>query len=444
MNSSDFLNMIEPIIGHANMETKLYARDIIKLKSLVKKMTGIYVPFMLTDTDCTCLDFWNSINKEEEKRKQNSNAKRNNVQMSNNTSISIANKIVDIQLINNQLAYKLMELDGNINKEKKNLNTQLNLIEEATPAVDIGSYLGVIPKKVDIENSISVVYNNLCEFVRQCGSAIRSSNDNISNVLELIRLLAFVEAGIYTIIDNQALESNELHNIIKDWCKEHGIRDEEVDKLFEASFQRAYTLRDRINKLREDLTQQINDVKSETEQLSHELSNYQESIKNDTEEAIAKLEEKTIENGQKLNDIYAEKESFLNKLANDLQNSVNSEYDKLEELKETIRQKQIQFGEKVAKYNEDLKVQSEKTKSVLTHLKGEVETLFVQKSQDLNESINHNNLYMQERKDEMLALLKQIEQTNAHALKRIKRWIVWGGASIIGISCVLNLLLGIM
>jgi uncharacterized phage infection (PIP) family protein YhgE len=189
--------------------------------------------------------------------------------------------------ISNKIADKISKISSQIEDEQGQLKNYLNKIENTKSNVEIGSYIGFIPKIDDLVKSISEVYSTLREYILTCGKAIRSANGNISNLLELIQLLATAEADIYNLIDDQSLASNELRVLIKDWCKEHGVHDEGVDKLLESSFQRAYTLRDRLNNLRAEIYKELDKNKVSVENILKELPNYQAKIQKSTDDALA-------------------------------------------------------------------------------------------------------------------------------------------------------------
>jgi hypothetical protein len=238
----------------------------------------------------TYIDLWRKVNTLTEAKKQNKKGK--GTKKNNESSVVIVKSKPDHLPVNNKVAKKITEISSQIEDDKEKLDNYLEEIQNAEPTIDIGSFLGFlpVPKKGGVESAIYQVYNSLCKHIVTCGNAIRSANGNISNILELIQLLATAEADIYNLIDNQALASNELRILIKEWCKEHGIHDEEVDKLLESSFQRAYTLRDRLNSLKEELYSELNKNKEDVEKILREIPDYKEKIQQSINEALTIIE----------------------------------------------------------------------------------------------------------------------------------------------------------
>lgn len=196
----------------------------------------------------------------------------------------------------------------------------------------------------------SYVYSSLCEYIVKCGDALRSANGNISNILELIQLLATAEADIYKLIDDQSLASNELRALIKDWCKEHGIHDDEVDKLLESSFQRAYTLRDRLNNLREELYKELDNNKESVENILKELPNYQAKIQKSTDDTLAVIKESKEKSITDIDHHYAEKERELEAQYNLLSSNAKKVIDRVETMMRSLDENEVKFDQKVASY----------------------------------------------------------------------------------------------
>lgn len=145
------------------------------------------------------------------------------------------------------LDFQKEKLREKLEKEKEELEKTLEKINNTSPAINIKrNWFGTINKD-SIEKSLSDVYSSLVGYIVNCGDAIKSSNDNIATILILLQLMAKIESDLYGKLSNNEVATNEFREIMKDWCKQNGMREEAIDKLFETSFTRAYTLRDRIN-----------------------------------------------------------------------------------------------------------------------------------------------------------------------------------------------------
>ena len=156
-----------------------------------------------------------------------------------------------VDLLNTQnFSQEFHDINEEIGKTKESINTALVQIDNIEPNIKVDTNWIGVPKPKDIEKSVSSVFNVIRPHIQECGKAIRSTNNNLQRTLSLIKLIAAAESTIYQQFDEQITSQNELKEIISDWCKQNGIRDEQVNELLESSFQRAYTLRDRINQVK--------------------------------------------------------------------------------------------------------------------------------------------------------------------------------------------------
>lgn len=184
-----------------------------------------------------------------------SNTTNNYPQMRKSTS-AVSSKQVSIP-INIQLANDLRNLSNEITYGQKELQEILNSLSTSSLEVNIKRHWWGGTDHESIIDSIGNIKSNLGYYIGKCGNALQQTNKNLERTLELIKLLALVEKELYEQIENQTVSSNELKTVIHDWFIKQGIRDEEVQELLETSFKRAYTLRDRLNKLQQDNEESI-------------------------------------------------------------------------------------------------------------------------------------------------------------------------------------------
>ncbi len=300
MTSNEFKKLIGQHIGVSNMASSVPVSQYNLLKPILENELNISLSSAWNYTN-TFIDLWRSVNKELEKKSTNNSSKKGkgkgkgkkiaNNSYSTTSSVSLRRGSSSLP-VNLKLAKKLQELSDKIASDESDLDDYLDEIQNAEPTIDIGRYLGMIVKPSDVEKSIYEVYSSLCEYVVTCGNAIQSCNGNIANILELIRVLTAAEADLYNLLDDQRIESNELKVLIKEWCREHGIHDDEVDKLLETSFRRAYTLRDRINELRLDCYKKIDSLESRLDPIIEKITDYQNDIKLGVESALKDINKK--------------------------------------------------------------------------------------------------------------------------------------------------------
>ena len=214
-----------------------------------------------------------------------------------------------VDLLNTQnFSQEFHDINEEIGKTKESINTALVQIDNIEPTIKIKTNWVGVPKPKDIEESVSSVFNVIRPHIQSCGEAIRSTNNNLQRTLSLIKLIAAAESTIYQQFDEQITSQNELKEIISDWCKQNGIRDEQVNELLESSFQRAYTLRDRINQVKlqvsianKELSETSKIAKSteiQVSQLDEQIKGVQEKVQlfdifiTETKEADSKRDER--------------------------------------------------------------------------------------------------------------------------------------------------------
>lgn len=159
--------------------------------------------------------------------------------------------------INIQLANELKNLSNEITYGQNELQEILDSLDTSSLEVTIRRRWWGGTDHESIKEGFENVYSNLGNYIGKCGKALQQTNENLGRTLELIKLLALVEKELYEHIENQTVSNNELKTVIHDWFRKQGIRDEEVQELLETSFKRAYTLRDRLNALRQENEESI-------------------------------------------------------------------------------------------------------------------------------------------------------------------------------------------
>jgi len=284
-----------------------------------------------------------------------------------------------------------------------------------------------------VEASIYEVYSSLCDYIVKCGDAIRASNGNVSNILELIQLLTAAEVDLYHLMDNQAIESNELRILIKEWCKKHGIHDDEVDKLLESSFQRAYTLRDRINDLRKDFYEKIDKNNEHIRELQSHYSDYQAKIQEATDSAILSLRASAEKKMHDIDNQSIEKQKELQKSFDIFSSNANKEIERVEALKRSLDDKNKEFSEKVTLYFSkiDQKKKSieqlsiKKTEELLSVAREVTEkgNMVEKKANDRLNSLEQNNQTFQSKMQADFKNNKEVIDNELTRMKESQEWL---------------------
>lgn len=288
-------------------------------------------------------------------------------------------------------------------KEVKNLAENINSIvkelqtkrDELTTTID-----DLEDKKAPIEKSciktvkVSKTVNNIYEDFKKVNTEIfktfKTTNEYILSILDFIKILSTIDVDVYEMLDKQSLNINEFKQIFKDYCKEKGIESEDVEKLFETSFQRAYQLRDKINSIRVEFQSSLQSLEERIKLFEEKFTNLDihletkikeiylkvdetigvftlksEELVNMSELKIAELHDITkLSLNKQLRDIenlYSETDIQVQSLQNELRNKINKE---VEDIKN--------FLEKQLK-EQNTKIESLESKTSL--LEEEVKTL---------------------------------------------------------------------
>ena len=433
MTSKEFISLIERCIGKNGLGSYVSTDKYEKLKPFLEEELCIKLPSDKPYNQ-TYIDLWRYVNgKLGERASSNVQVKSGKQNSNTESTVIIPEKkgktVIPVSL---KVAKKLNEISKKIESDNSELEDCLDEIQNAEPTIDIGSYLGVIVKKSDVEASIYEVYSSLCDYIVKCGDAIRASNGNVSNILELIQLLTAAEVDLYHLMDNQAIESNELRILIKEWCKKHGIHDDEVDKLLESSFQRAYTLRDRINDLRKDFYEKIDKYNEQIRELQSHYSDYQAKIQEATDSAILSLRASAEKKMHDIDNQSIEKQKELQKSFDIFSSNANKEIERVEALKRSLDDKNKEFSEKVTLYFSkiDQKEKSieqlsiKKTEELLSVAREVTEkgNMVEKKANDRLNSLEQNNQTFQSK---MQADFKNNKEVIDNELTRMKESQEW-------------------
>lgn len=318
---------------------------------------------------------------------------------------------------NEEIALDLQKekLRKKLEKEKEELEKTLEKINNTSPAINIKrNWYGTINKD-SIEKSLSDIYSSLVGYIVNCGDAIKSSNDNIATVLVLLQLMAKIESDLYGKLSNNEVATNEFREVMKDWCKQNGIREESIDKLFETSFARAYTLRDRINNLK-------NDIAVNTEEIFN-IEQELHSIRNDVQIFIEKSKEElstSIANGKNdINNLHNRTISELSTKIIDFNKSVEAMFNQkiiaLESIENNISTIVENFE---LDYNSKTKAAKKQHDTLINDAISTLTGITYQSKIDTQHSIESK-------------LSEIIEIKNS-----IKKWIFWGGATIVSLCAL--------
>lgn len=348
MNFKDFLDLIAQCLGYKDIGTTVSEKRYRRLKPFLERELSITLPNNNPPRQ-TYNDLWKVVMDALDDSKSYLSPMENH-ESANTNSVTLPQKsgatVIPVSL---QVTNRLKQISTKIDKDNEALEECLDEIENLDSSIHIDSILGIV-KRNSVETAISNVYSSLTRYISRCGDAIRASNVNTSNVLKLIKLLTEAEVDLYHLMDDQTIQSNELRILIKEWCQKHGIHDKEVDKLLESSFQRAYTLRDRINDLRKDFYEKIDKNNEQIRELRSHYSDYQAKIQEATDSALLSLKASAEERKYDIDNHFFERQKELQKRFDLLSSSANKEIERIETIKHSLDEDEVELEKKVASY----------------------------------------------------------------------------------------------
>lgn len=148
---------------------------------------------------------------------------------------------------NNDNITKLLELYNILQKNRKKFHQDMDDLVIPTSEVTIKRLwpLGPIDKS-SIQQCLENVHKNLSGHIRTCGNAIQEINENQIKILNLIKIVFLLEKDLYERLDDHIISNNELNATLSDFFEKQGINNDTVKELLDSNFQRANTLRNRL------------------------------------------------------------------------------------------------------------------------------------------------------------------------------------------------------
>ena len=270
---------------------------------------------------------------------------------------------------------KFQEIQNRISECNKSLSNALEELEnESSPIVET-KYMGLI-KTLDTKGSFNATFDKIKDLSKTSYNAINACNENMMSILQLMKILATTEKDIYDMIDKNELSVVEISNVIKEICRNANIKDETIEELFNQTFQRSYTLRDRIKQLRIVLEERINKLEQKfinldqtIEYEKNEITTYCKKVKSSVQEESNHILTKYE---KELNNIIQAKQTQLNEIESKCTNIFNniktaeSNFNaKLNDLENQIRKELLHFAnEKIEEQNKQIKLCQENIESL--------------------------------------------------------------------------------
>lgn len=241
----------------------------------------------------------------------------------------------------------LSNLANQISNDQKEVTRIVNNINDSSTIKIERHWYGTLDRD-SIEDGFNTVYRDFGSVLKNYGLAVNKTNGNLIHILELIKLLAVIEKGLFEQIDEQTTSINEFKEMFIQYCKEKGIDDDAVHELIECSFQRSYTLRERITTLRQDYQKSISQCQQRLSQFEQKHNSLDSSINKIIDTTKRELDATLTADKTKANNSYKE---ILSKITQFTQSSSKEITSKIESFNKKVEEKDKQIKDFVSKAN---------------------------------------------------------------------------------------------
>lgn len=160
-------------------------------------------------------------------------------------------------------------------------------IQEVVSPVVQKEFLWGMIKSTNIEKSLE----GLLEIIKTLSSctldAFQANSNNLQAILELMKITVEIENDLYKQLEVSDCSKENISNLLHDLCAQYNIDNQTVEGLFEQSFNRTFTLRNRINDLREEVFERITGYEKKYDSLDEYIHTRESDLGKRLEAKIA-------------------------------------------------------------------------------------------------------------------------------------------------------------
>jgi hypothetical protein len=264
-----------------------------------------------------------------------------------NNEIAITSSVAERRNLTNEInileSKKIIELNNKINSSLVELQERYEELSDfSSPIVKNKILLGLI-NKTDVDASFNNILCCIQNLAKCTLGAFQTNGENLEAILDLIKMSVVIENDLYKLLEDSDCSKESIANLLHDLCFQYNIDSKAIESLFEQSFTRTITLRDRINALRKEVFDRI--------------LKYEEKFEN-LDETISKKEKEIIES---FNNEFERYNSLLEDNIANFSTVIDKCKNELEEAKKLYNQ-EIEFAKKelkkeIIKYNKELSEQ---------------------------------------------------------------------------------------
>lgn len=165
-----------------------------------------------------------------------------------------------IVVIDSNTGKKIVSLSEKIERDQANLEEALKKLSETKSPIEVKRTLVVAANGKSVEENLSNIYNELSGYIDVCGNAVRSTNNNLINVLDLVTILTKIEADLYEKFETGSISKEMLTRKFDEFCEIQNIKNEHVKEILRITSERNFALRGRIIDLNQKVAKGLSSV----------------------------------------------------------------------------------------------------------------------------------------------------------------------------------------
>lgn len=180
------------------------------------------------------------------------------------------------------------KLKTNLSENFRTLESNYKELDIISTPIECNEYLWGLIKSVNTEKSLTNILGCVQKLAEHTLNAFEANRDNLLAILELFKMSVDIENDLYTQLENVDCSKESIANLLHDLCLQYNIDNQAIEGLFEQSFKRTITLRNRITDLRQELLLRISKYEVQFEHLD-------EMIKKKEDDFVRNFDNKATE-----------------------------------------------------------------------------------------------------------------------------------------------------
>lgn len=212
-----------------------------------------------------------------------------------NNEIKIISPGIERRNSINQISFldenKFIELSKKVENSFQKVRENYNKLEHVASPVVKDEYCFGLIKSTNVNRSLEGLLAIIQDVAKCTLDAFQANRENLNDVLNLMKVSVSIENDLYKQLENCECSKESIANLLHDFCKQYDIDSSVIEGLFEQSFNRTFTLRTRINNLREEILERISGCEERIEYFDETIRKKEENIQSKIEKHANALHE---------------------------------------------------------------------------------------------------------------------------------------------------------